>query len=309
MKTNASTTIAAPALGLIAWLLLPQTALCFHNPGTGRCPSSDPPAASRFVGTQTAVGTKRSSHSALANAADGSPSAQYEYGPFGEVIRATGPMAKANPFRCSTKCQGDETDLLYYGYRYYNASTGRWLSRDPIEERGGKNLYGFVLNAPVNALDPLGKEIAGGGSMQMNCRQPCEDFKRSESEQGRNVDNGGIVCCGGVKFICTWGAEGEKNARAKEIAKNCLRQHERTHLPSSDCNSCSAGPVKPTWKKKDKAACEEELQAHGVSKSCFENALSECGGDKACIDSVNAWIKSEETAISYYKFMCGQFGK
>ena len=46
--------------------------------------------------------------------------------PFGEVLRATGPMAKANPFRFSTKYQDDETDLLYYGYRYYNASTGRW---------------------------------------------------------------------------------------------------------------------------------------------------------------------------------------
>ena len=39
-------------------------------------------------------------------------------GPFGELLRATGPMAKANPFRFSTKYQDDETDLLYYGYRY-----------------------------------------------------------------------------------------------------------------------------------------------------------------------------------------------
>ena len=45
-------------------------------------------------------------------------------------------MAKANPFRFSTKYQDDETDLLYYGYRYYNASTGRWISRDPLEEAG-----------------------------------------------------------------------------------------------------------------------------------------------------------------------------
>jgi RHS repeat-associated protein len=57
-------------------------------------------------------------------------------GPFGEVLRATGPMAKANPFRFSTKFQDDETDLLYYGYRYYSTSTGRWLNRDPLEEIG-----------------------------------------------------------------------------------------------------------------------------------------------------------------------------
>ena len=50
-------------------------------------------------------------------------------GPFGEVLRATGPMAKANPFRFSTKYQDDETDLLYYGYRYYSASTGRWIEQ------------------------------------------------------------------------------------------------------------------------------------------------------------------------------------
>jgi RHS repeat-associated protein len=57
-------------------------------------------------------------------------------GAFGEVLRATGPMAKVNPFRFSTKYQDDETDLLYYGYRYYNASTGRWASTDPKEELG-----------------------------------------------------------------------------------------------------------------------------------------------------------------------------
>ena len=34
--------------------------------------------------------------------------------------------------------------------------TGRWLSRDPIGERGGINLYAYVLNNPVNLWDPLG---------------------------------------------------------------------------------------------------------------------------------------------------------
>jgi RHS repeat-associated protein len=61
-------------------------------------------------------------------------------GPFGEVVRSTGPMAKANPFRFSNKYQDDETDLLYYGYRYYNASTGRWLSFDPVSEIGWKSI-------------------------------------------------------------------------------------------------------------------------------------------------------------------------
>jgi RHS repeat-associated protein len=66
-------------------------------------------------------------------------------------------MAKANPFRFSTKYQEDETDLLYYGYRYYSASTGRWISRDPIQERGGPHLYQFVFGDPVAHRDALGQ--------------------------------------------------------------------------------------------------------------------------------------------------------
>ena len=77
-------------------------------------------------------------------------------GPFGEVIRSTGPMGKANPFRFSAKYQDDEADLLYYGYRYYRASTGTWISRDPIGEKGGMNVYDFVNNVPVMQVDPIG---------------------------------------------------------------------------------------------------------------------------------------------------------
>jgi RHS repeat-associated protein len=93
---------------------------------------------------------------ALANAADGTTLATYEYGPFGEVIRASGTGANSNPFRFSTKFQDDETDCLYYGYRFYNQSCGRWLNRDPIEERGGLNLYAQVLNDPISYVDILG---------------------------------------------------------------------------------------------------------------------------------------------------------
>ena len=61
----------------------------------------------------------------------------------------------AVPF-LSTKYQDDETGLLYYGYRYYDPITGRWLSRDPIQERGGLNLYNFVGNNALNMFDPVG---------------------------------------------------------------------------------------------------------------------------------------------------------
>src|ERR1700738_1676589 len=41
-------------------------------------------------------------------------------------------------------------------YRAYNPSIGRWLSRDPLGEKGGLNLYAYVGNDPVNRVDPFG---------------------------------------------------------------------------------------------------------------------------------------------------------
>jgi hypothetical protein len=47
--------------------------------------------------------------------------------------------------------------MRHYGRRYYNPSTGRWLSRDPIGEGGGRNLYAFLGNNSVNSIDFLGE--------------------------------------------------------------------------------------------------------------------------------------------------------
>ena len=46
-----------------------------------------------------------------------------------------------------------------YTYRYYDPKTGRWPSRDPIEEEGGLNLYGFVFNNSLRWYDYLGPGI------------------------------------------------------------------------------------------------------------------------------------------------------
>jgi RHS repeat-associated protein len=88
-------------------------------------------------------------------AADGSTAAHFEYDPFGNAV-VNSDVAGMFPYRFSTKPLDAATGLYYYGYRYYDPVTGRWPSRDPIEERGGINLYGFVGNDGVNQWDLLG---------------------------------------------------------------------------------------------------------------------------------------------------------
>jgi RHS repeat-associated protein len=50
------------------------------------------------------------------------------------------------------------SDVPYYGYRYYSTEMGRWVSRDPIEELGGINVYGFAENAPTTFVDYIGQK-------------------------------------------------------------------------------------------------------------------------------------------------------
>lgn len=40
--------------------------------------------------------------------------------------------------------------------RAYDPYSGRWLSRDPAQEIGGINLYGYVSQDPINLIDPMG---------------------------------------------------------------------------------------------------------------------------------------------------------
>ncbi|MCD8283813.1 MAG: RHS repeat-associated core domain-containing protein, partial [Opitutae bacterium] len=88
--------------------------------------------------------------------------AHYDYAPFGAVCRTTRATRvtgfdaiEQNPFRFSSEFHDPELDLVYYNYRHYSPTLGRFLSRDPIEEQGGLNLYAFLRNQ-FGVLDVFG---------------------------------------------------------------------------------------------------------------------------------------------------------
>jgi RHS repeat-associated protein len=96
--------------------------------------------------------------------------AHYEYDPFGKSIESTGVLATYNPMKFSTKYAdadalsgGMDLGVYYYGERFLGE--GRFLSKDPMGERGGLNLYATCNNDMVNHIDPDGRDFIAVGTI------------------------------------------------------------------------------------------------------------------------------------------------
>ncbi len=87
--------------------------------------------------------------------------ARYDYELYG---KRTANLVTANPVESSFGFTGHyehaQSGLTLAPCRAYNSALGRWISRDPIGEEGGLNLYGYVGNGPVNRVDPIGRSPA-----------------------------------------------------------------------------------------------------------------------------------------------------
>ena len=88
------------------------------------------------------------------------------YRPFGQSATATG------SYRYTGRRIDAETNgLYYYRARMYSPALGRFLQPDPAGYAGGRNLYAYVGNDPLNKTDPNGKcpwcvvgALIGGGT-------------------------------------------------------------------------------------------------------------------------------------------------
>jgi RHS repeat-associated protein len=103
--------------------------------------------------------------------ATGTLSTRYDYDPFGKptwLITGTD-----SDFGFTGHFRHRVSGLYLPLYRAYDPIHGRWISRDPIGEDGGLNLYGYVANNPLNTVDPLGLESEARFYIYCKCR--CED--------------------------------------------------------------------------------------------------------------------------------------
>ena len=72
------------------------------------------------------------------------------YDAFGNITYGDAP----NPFGYSGEYHDSETGLIYLRNRYYDSSTGRFITEDPAKD--GVNWYSYCGGDPVNMVDPWG---------------------------------------------------------------------------------------------------------------------------------------------------------
>jgi RHS repeat-associated protein len=91
----------------------------------------------------------------VVDASDGTVVQRMDYDEFGRVVLDTNPGFQ--PFGFAGGLYDPDTGLVRFGARDYDPQTGRWTAKDPIRFTGrNPNLYGYVLNDPVNFIDTSG---------------------------------------------------------------------------------------------------------------------------------------------------------
>lgn len=143
---------------------------------------------------------------------DGSGAVQggQHYSAYGSVSQRAGVAAA---FGYAGMAQHEASGLNLTWYRAYNPVAGRWLSRDPIEEEGGINLYAYVSGNPITKSDPVGLvewtgsqstiaagEAGGAVRFKFVLTSECKSGKRGEA----TVIAGGSALMAGMPMGYTY---------------------------------------------------------------------------------------------------------
>jgi len=145
--------------------------------------------------------------------------------------------------------------LLPPASAFYNSSSGRWFSRDRIEEHGGLNHYGFIQNDPANGWDQLG--LRRGAYEQLRSRPPRTPPDTTPISGGS--DECRIqICCGSVSGT---------------VWEHCYIRFD----DNTGASGCRGGP---SGRNSPPAGCRDDCGCYGtVTARCGLPGEEVMGGD------------------------------
>ncbi|HXO37244.1 MAG TPA: IPT/TIG domain-containing protein [Candidatus Acidoferrum sp.] len=155
----------------------------------------------------------------------------YTHDSFGTLTASTG--ALTNPFQYTGRDYDPETGLRYYRARYYDATIGRFTNEDSIGFKGGENFYAYVLNDPVNHIDPSGHVLDNPGcdGIPHRFEKPCvvECCAIHDECYDRNQCGAGSWCW------AFWGKCNACNQNVKICLLECTGHSDRDDPKRPNC--------------------------------------------------------------------------
>jgi RHS repeat-associated protein len=205
-------------------------------------PSSKPPAARLGVSDPTWPEPPPDDDPPIGSAPVTGPKPPPKGGP----PAANHPVPDSAAHPKTTEFQGFRPRVAFYTYRYYDPVTGRWPSRDPIEEAGGINLYGFVGNDGVGIVDFLGLITVQNPSISIDSKHPYVPCDQQELSDNAKKP----CCCVTVRMVV-------RNLERKFWTDDKMYKKEYSDGDALDLGSVGGELLVPALEAKPTGKCDE----------------------------------------------------
>lgn len=156
----------------------------------------------------------------VVNSQTGTIVQEVKYDEFGNILSDSNPGF--TPFGFAGCLYDQDTKLCRFGARDYDSSIGRWLSKDPILFAGGDtNLYGYVMQDPINLIDTNGMSPEDVARMQQVFNQSVARMDQMGVRRpGEGYLNGALNNIGSTLGCGYWGCGQQANYVVEQLTNS-----------------------------------------------------------------------------------------
>ena len=137
---------------------------------------------------------------------NGNIAAAQDYYSYGEILRSYNASSGFENYKYTSKERDAESNLDYFGARYYESLTGRWMQVDPMARKyPGWSPYNYAMNNPLRNLDPDGRGL-NDSNMAAQQRENKKQLEQDKKELKEAWNNGNVLGVVGNFFESIWDA-------------------------------------------------------------------------------------------------------